>query len=92
MSLLQVSWRSAYKGGRVFKGTSPRDFPFQILSWISFLQEPDYTFRAFSNFFLKLSEIFIAQGAPPGVVDTGGKWKKSSIRKVLIIFLNSFGI
>jgi hypothetical protein len=25
-----------------------------------------------------------------GVVDTGGKWKKSSIRKVLIIFLDTF--
>ncbi len=26
-----------------------------------------------------------------GVLDTGGKWKKSSIRKVLIIFLDTFG-
>jgi hypothetical protein len=33
-------------------------------------------------------EIFTAKGAPPvhvSVVDTGGKWKKSSIKKVLTI-------
>jgi hypothetical protein len=40
---------------------------------------------AVSNFVEKFAEIFAAQGAPPGFVDTGGKWKKSSIRKVLII-------
>jgi hypothetical protein len=32
-------------------------------------------------------EIFTAQGCTIGVVDTGGKWKKSSIRKVLNILL-----
>jgi hypothetical protein len=34
-------------------------------------------------------EIFAAQGAPNGVIETGGKWKKSAIRKVLIIFLGN---
>ncbi len=35
-------------------------------------------------------EIFTAQGAPPcSVIDMGGKWKKSSIRKVLnILFVH----
>jgi hypothetical protein len=31
--------------------------------------------------------IFAAQEAPLGVVETGGKWKKSSLRKVLYILL-----
>jgi hypothetical protein len=35
-------------------------------------------------------EIFTAKGAPlvhVSVVDTGGKWKKSSIRKVQLFYL-----
>ncbi len=66
----------------VFKGTVPRDFRFQVFfSWISFPQAPEYPVRAFSNFSWWFSEIFAAQGAPPG-----GKWKKSSFRKVLVLF------
>jgi hypothetical protein len=52
-------------------------------TWISFPQAPDYAIGRF-KFFQKFTGIFAAQG----VVDTGGKWKKSSIRKMFII---SFG-
>jgi hypothetical protein len=36
------------------------------------------------EFFRKFAELFAAQGAPPM---SGGKWKKSSIRKIFIISL-----
>jgi hypothetical protein len=53
-----------------------------------FPSSPDYTIRAVSKF-QKFAEIFAAQGAPPvSTINTSGKWKKSSIRKVFII---SFG-
>ncbi len=53
-----------------------------------FLQAPEYTIRAISNFFansLRYSQLKVHHR----VVDTGGKkkWKKSSVREVLINFL-----
>jgi hypothetical protein len=52
-----------------------------------FPQAPEYTIGAVLNFFRKFSEIFAAQGAPPVALTLVAKWKKSPIRKVLIIFL-----
>jgi hypothetical protein len=41
--------------------------------------------------FFHESVLFAAQGAPPGVVETSSKWKESSIKKVLIFCLDTFG-
>jgi hypothetical protein len=46
--------------------------------------------RAVSKFFRKFAEIFAAQRCTVGVVDTGGKWKKSVIIKVIIFCLDTF--
>jgi hypothetical protein len=67
------------------KGTVSRDFRILVFSKISFPKAPEYTVWAVSNFSKKFSEIFAAQGAPPVIVETGEKWKKSSIIKVLTI-------
>ncbi len=66
------------------KGTVPWDFGFQVFSWISFPQAPEYHIRAVSNLFEILGDIRSSR-CTTVVVDTIGKWKKSSIRKVLII-------
>ncbi len=51
-----------------------------FFSWVSFPQAPEYT-SVLGPF-----RIFIRSSrCTTGVVDTGGKWKKSSIIKVLII-------
>ncbi len=39
----------------------------------------------------KILRDILSSRCPTGVVDTGGKWKKSSNRKVLYIFLDTFG-
>ncbi len=67
-----------------FKGTVSRDFDFWFFSWISFPQSPEYTMRAVSIFF-ENSRRYLKLRFATGVVDTGGKCKKSSIIKVLII-------
>jgi hypothetical protein len=69
----------------------PMIFDFRFSTWISFPQAPDYTFRAVSNFFeisRRYSQLKVHHRFTTGIVDTGGKWEKSSIRKVFII---SFG-
>jgi hypothetical protein len=66
------------------KGTVQRDFRHWIMFLISFPPAPEYPIRTGANF-----QKFAAQGAPP--VDIGGEWKKSSIIKVLIIYLDTFG-
>jgi hypothetical protein len=68
------------------KGTAPRDFQLQVFYMISFPQAPDYTIRAIS--ILKIRRDIRSSRCTTGVVDTGGKWKKSSIKKVFNI---SFG-
>ncbi len=47
----------------------------------------DYTIKAISNFLKKLGDIRSSR-CTTSVIDTGGKWKTFSIRKVFII---SFG-
>jgi hypothetical protein len=62
-----------------------RDFWLRFSTWISFPQAliiPLGPFQIFSKF----AEIFAAQDAPSRVNNTGGKWKKSSIRKIFIIY------
>ncbi len=96
---ISILWRfikhvcySAGLSRDVLKGQCHEIFDFRFFSWISFYQAPEYTIRVVSNFF-ENSRIFAAQGVLPttSVNDTGGKWKKSSIRKVLIIFFDTFG-
>ncbi len=60
-------------------------FSFSFILFISI-----YTITAISNFFRKFAEIFSAQGAPR-VIDTGGNWKESSSRKIVIIFFTPLG-
>ncbi len=60
-------------------------FDFWFFSWISSPSTWVYHYGHF-EFFRKFAEIFAAQDAPP-VSLTGGKWKKSSSRKILIILL-----
>ncbi len=63
------------------KGQCHEIFDFRFSTWISYPQAPEYTIRAVRVFF-KYAEIFAAQVHHR--CDTGGKLKKSSIRKVLI--------
>jgi hypothetical protein len=57
----------------------PRDFQLQV-----------FFIRALS-IFLKIYGDISSSSCTTGVVDTGGKKKKSLIREVLIIFLVTFG-
>jgi hypothetical protein len=54
------------------------------ISFISFPQAPAYTLTAISNFSKILGDI-CGSRYTTDVVDTGGKWEKSSSRKILII-------
>ncbi len=69
------------------KGTVLRDFRLQVFYMDQFPQAPDYTISAVSNF-SKIHGDIRSSRCTTGVVDTSGKWKKSSIRKV---FIFSFG-
>jgi hypothetical protein len=74
-----------------FKTIVPRDFRLQVFYMDQFPQAPDYIpfFRAVSNFFeISRTQLKVHHRFTTGVNDTGGKWEKSSIRKVFII---SFG-
>ena len=69
-----------------FKGTASRDFRLLVFSWINFPQACKYSiplqpFRIFS----KIRGDIRGSRCTTGVNDTGGKWKKSSSRKILII-------
>ncbi len=67
------------------KGTVPLDFRNQVFYMEQFPQAPDYTIRADSNF-SKIRGDIRSWRCTTGVFDTGGKCKKSSIRKVSIIY------
>ncbi len=62
---------------------------FRFFLWISFPQAPEYTIGPF-QMFSKIRGDIRSSRCTTGVLDTGGKWKKSSTRKVLIIFWNTF--
>ncbi len=72
------------------KGTVSRDFRLLVFFMNLFPQAPEYTIRAISNF-SKIRRDIHSSRCTTGVIDTGGKWKKSSIIKVLIICLDTFG-
>ncbi len=66
------------------KGTVSRDFRLLFFFMNQVPQAPEYTIRAVSNF-SKIRGYIRSSRCTTGVVDTGGKWKKSSVIKVLII-------
>jgi hypothetical protein len=66
-------------------------FDFRFSTWISFPQAPDYTIRDV-HIFSKIREDIRKSRCTTGVNDTGGKWKKSSIRKVFIISIGHFWV
>ncbi len=64
---------------RPLKGHCHEIFRFWFFSWISFPPAPDYTSRPF-QIFSKIRGDICSSRCTTGVVDTGGKWEKSSIR------------
>ena len=64
-----------------FKGTVTRDFRLLVFFMDQFPPSPLGPFQNFS----KIRGDNRSSRCTTGVVDTGGKWKKSSIIKVLII-------
>ncbi len=83
------SWKkqntgSSDPGIRNLKGQCHEIFCFWFFSWISFPPAPEYSIKTVSNFSKIRWDIRSSRFAT-GVNDTGGKWKKSSIRKILII-------
>ncbi len=73
----------------VCKGPVPRDFRLQVFLWSVSPQPmsiPLGPFRIFSKIRVDIRR----SRCTTGVVETGDKWRKSSTRKVLIIFLEHF--
>ncbi len=73
------------------KGQCHEIFGFWYFSSISFPPAPEYPIRPFPILSKIRGEIRSSR-LTTGVVDTGGKWKKSSIRKILIIGLGHLWI
>ncbi len=63
------------------KGTVPRDF--RLLVFLKPLSMPLGPIRLFSN----ICGDIRSSRCTTGVNDTGGRWKKSSMRKILIFFV-----
>jgi hypothetical protein len=74
--------QGVFENGRI-KGTVSRDFRLFYHKSVSpkHLSVPLRPFQIFSNICADIRD----SRRTTGVVDTGGKWKKSSIRKTLII-------
>jgi len=71
------------------KGQCHEIYEFRFSTCISFPQAPDYTInQGRFEFFSKIHGDIRSSRCTTDVVDTGGKWEKSLIRKVFII---SFG-
>ncbi len=68
----------------ILKGQCHEIFCFWFFSWISFPLAPEYSIKTVWIFSKIRGDIRSSKFAT-GVDDTGGKWKKSSIRKILII-------
>ncbi len=73
------------------KGQCHEIFRFWFFSSISFPQPQSIPLGPFRNF-SKICGDIPSSRLTTGVVDTGGKWKKSSIRKILIIMLGHLWI
>jgi hypothetical protein len=67
-----------------FKGAVPRDFRLLVILMISSPKHLSVLIRPF-RIFSKIRGDIRGSRCTTSVVDTGGKWKKSSIRKILII-------
>jgi hypothetical protein len=70
--------------------TGQEIFDFWFFTLISFPQAPDYTIRAVLNF-SKICIDICSSRCTTCVVDTSGKWKKSSIRNFRCIFWTPLG-
>jgi hypothetical protein len=66
-------------------------FDFWFFSWISFPQAPEYTITANLNF-SNIRGYIHSSRCTTGGNDTGDKWKKSSIRKILIILFGQLWV
>ncbi len=84
--LFEVTVQFGYCAGNL-KGQCHEIFCFWFFSLIGFPQAPEYSIKTVSNFSKIRGDIRISRFAT-GVNDTGGKWKKSSIRKILIILFS----
>ena len=73
------------------KGTVSRDFLLLVFSSISFPPAPEYPIRTVW-IFSKIRGDIRSSRLTTGVADTGSKWEKSSIRKILIILLGHLWI
>ncbi len=62
------------------KGQCHENFDFMFFSWISFTQALESPIGALSNF-LKTHRDIRSSRCTTGVIETGSKWKKSSIGK-----------
>jgi hypothetical protein len=67
------------------KGTVSRDFLVLVLFMNQFPPSPRVFHKDRFEFFRKILGDIRSSRFATGVKDTGGKWKKSSIRKILII-------
>jgi hypothetical protein len=70
------------------KGQCHKIFDFRFFHESVFPQDPEYPIRVFLNFFENLWRYVLcirSSRCTTAVVDPSGKWKKSSIIKVLII-------
>jgi hypothetical protein len=83
---LKVWKPQAYLPIRGLKGTVPRDFRLQVF-YESVSPKPLIIPLGRFEFFRKYAQIYAAQGAPPVSLTPLANEKKSSIRKVSIIFL-----
>jgi hypothetical protein len=70
------------------KGTVPQDFLLQVFVSSKNLSIPLGLFQIFS----KLCGDIRSSRSTTGVVDTSDKWKKSSMRKGLIMFWDTFRV
>jgi hypothetical protein len=68
---------------RVFKGTVSREFRLLVFFMNQFPPTPEYNIRPFQIFLKILGDIRSSRCAT-GVVNTGGKWKKSSVINILL--------
>jgi len=83
-----VAWRAGTKSANLaqpcLKGQCHEIFCFWFFSWISFSPAPEYSIKTVLILFENLWRYCSSRFAT-GVNDTGGRWKKSSIRKVFNI-------
>ncbi len=75
-----------------FKGTVSRDFSLLVFFINQFPPQPQSIPLGPFRIFSKIRGDIRSSRLTTGVADTGGKWEKSSIRKILIILLGHLWI